>query len=83
MAINGLLNKALRTCPITESLVEAFCTAILAFDDWTRGDPKPQVFLDGRPDPALARTIELLRAEIDLRRTAQTSKLIVTRPKQL
>jgi len=45
--------------------------------------PSLKFFSMGALDPALARTIELLRAEIDLRRTAQTSKLIVTRSKQL
>jgi hypothetical protein len=34
--------------PITENLVEAFCTAILAFNDWKQGDPEPHVFLDGK-----------------------------------
>jgi len=34
--------------PITENLVEAICTAILAFNDWKRGDPEPLVFLDGK-----------------------------------
>src|SRR6266568_6998275 len=33
--------------PIREDLVEAFCTAIMAFDDWKRGGSEPQVFLDG------------------------------------
>jgi hypothetical protein len=40
--------------PITESLVEAFCTAILAFDDWKWGDREPQVFLDGKFLPVSA-----------------------------
>ncbi len=47
--------------PITESLVEAFCTAILAFDDWKRGDPEPQVFLDGKflPVSAIANYVSI------------------------
>jgi hypothetical protein len=40
--------------PITENLVEAFCTAIMAFDDWARGGPEPQVFLDGKFLPVSA-----------------------------
>src|SRR5216683_4768318 len=40
--------------PITEDLVEAFCTAIMAFDDWKRGGPEPQVFLDGKFLPVSA-----------------------------
>ena len=40
--------------PITEDLVEAFCTAIMAFDDWKRGSPEPQVFLDGKFLPVSA-----------------------------
>jgi hypothetical protein len=34
--------------PITPDLVEAFCIAIMAYVDWERGRPEPQVFLDGK-----------------------------------
>ena len=40
--------------PITENLVEAFCTAIMAFDGWKWGDPEPLVFLDGKCLPVSA-----------------------------
>ena len=49
--------------PITESLVEAFCTAILAFNDWKGGDPEPQVFLDGKflPVSAVANYVSIFK----------------------
>ncbi len=49
--------------PITEDLVEAFCTAIMAFDAWKRGGPEPQVFLDGKflPVSAIANFISIVK----------------------
>jgi hypothetical protein len=46
---------------ITENLVEAFCTAIMAFDDWARGGPEPLVFLDGKflPVSAVAKFVSM------------------------
>jgi len=47
--------------PNTDDLVEAFCTAIMAFDDWERGGPEPQVFLDGKflPVSAVAKVVSV------------------------
>jgi hypothetical protein len=47
--------------PITENLAEAFCTAIMAFDDWARGGPEPQVFLEGKflPVSAVAKFVSM------------------------
>ena len=47
--------------PNTDDLVEAFCIAIMAFDDWERGGPEPQVFLDGKflPVSAVAKIVSV------------------------